>query len=209
MNKKSFFKVTAGVLLGIMLLVSGCGKDDNNPKNNFTYDDKTYDLSQGLILSDTLVTGQVYSHYILLFSDGFTIHLKEGSSVVDSITGRGEAIIFALFSAKPTPEDGKYTHLPSDKSLTVVPDVFTWAGGRLFIDYSETDEDEDYLGNRYDMVSGTIEVKAEGSGKYEFKINTLSEEEKPITGYANLKLTPIRFGSNDEKSLNLNSILGK
>ncbi len=206
MKKRSALKTLTALFVLLMLITTGCGKDNNNPGNTFTYDGKTYDLTQGLIYSDTIVEGQVYNHLVFFFSDGFTIHYKEGTNVIDSISGRGEALLFVLFSSSMTIDNGVYYHLPSDKSLAiVVPDVFTWASGRFFINYSETDEG--IVGEDHDLINGTITTKGTGTDKYEFKLNLIAEdgeEEKEVSGYINMQLHPITF--ENKKSLNLNNI---
>ncbi len=205
MNKKVFFNVTLGVAVAGMLLLSGCGKDNNNPDNNFTYNDNTYDLTQGLIMNDTIVDG-VYAHFVILLSDGFTPywHTNNGLNYLDSIKGKGEAVMYYLFSDGPGgPADGSYSHLPNDKSFSDVPELFTWASGKIFIDYSESDEG--HVGDKYDMVDGVIQVRNTGTHKYEFKLDVTSEEQKKLKAYANMELTPIVI--ENKKSLNLNSLI--
>ncbi len=206
MNKKLFFNLFLGVMVAGMFLLSGCGKDDNTPDNAFTYDGTTYDLSHGLIMTDTIVPGQVYGHIIGLFSDGFTIHTHTEGNVtyLDSIKGKGEALIFWMFTDNATgPADGTYNHLPSDKSFTDVPDIFTWASGKIYIDYTEKDDGND--GEDYEMVGGTIQSKNTGTSQFEFKFNITGEDNKTMTGYSNIKLTGMIMDK--KKSLNLHSLL--
>jgi len=208
MNKKFSLSILTILLAVMTMLTQGCGKDDKNPKTTFTYDGETYDLTQGVLMNDTIVEGEIYQHFLLFFSDGFTIHWKdEGHTVIDSITGKGEALVFILFSSSAgEPADGKYDHVVRGKSTTFVPDPFTWYNGLAFINFTDTEEGSE--GSRIGLVDGTIEVKKEDTDRFEFKVNTTTEDKKTFSAYINLKVTRVtNFSDTEEKSLKLNSFL--
>ncbi len=206
MSKKFSLSILTIFLAAMAILTQGCGKDKNNPKSTFTYEENTYDLSQGLLLSDTIIEGEIYQHFLLFFSDGFKIHWNdEHPTMIDSITGKGEALVFILFSTSAEdPADGRYDHVVvNNKSTRFVPDPFTWYNGLFFIGFTDTEEGHE--GSRIGLVDGTIEVKKEETNKFEFKLNTTSSEQKQFSAYINIKVTRVSgFSDSEEKSLKLN-----
>ncbi len=201
MNKKVFFNVFLGIVAAGMFLLTGCGKEEKTPDSTFTYDGKTYDLSHGLIMNDTVVSGQIYLHLVAFFSDGLTIHSHtyEGKEYLDSISGDGDAMVLYMVSDGPDgPADGTYNY-SSNVPAKGVPQIFTWEGS-FFLGVNGSDEED---GEDYDMTGGTIKVKNTGTNQYEFDLNATSDEQKEITAYVNLKLTPMLF-DNKKKSVNLN-----
>ena len=201
MNKKVFFNVFLGIVAAGMFLLTGCGKDEKTPDSTFTYDGKTYDLSHGLIMNDTLVSGQVYLHLVVILSDGLTIHShsNEGIEYLDSVSGNGEALVFYMVSDGPNgPADGTYNYAGDDPTKGA-PQIFTWDGS-FFIGINGSDDED---GEDYEMTGGTIKVKNTGTNQYEFDLNATSDEQKEITAYVNLKLTPMIFNSK-KKSFQVN-----
>ncbi len=203
MNKKVFFNVFLGIITA-GILITGCGKDEKTPDSTFTYDGKTYDLSHGFIMNDTVISGQIYFHLVAILSDGLTMHSHtyEGKEYLDSVSGNGEALLLYMLSDSPDgPADGTYNYASFDAAKDV-PKTFTWAGS-FYISIDSDNEDD---GEDYDMTAGTLKVKNTGSNQYEFDLDATSDKQKPITAYINLKLTPMQFDSK-KKSANLNFLV--
>ncbi len=199
MKRKMFFNVMITGILASALL-SGCGKKETTPENNFVYNDTTYKLSQGLISTSGMEDG-FYYHAIFILSDGFKVVWEtDNPQMVDSLAGRGELIGFFLIDkSEDGPEDGTYNAIViSSKSLTL-PTPFTWARGMAYIDYTEIGDET--LGQKINLTKGTIKVKNNGNNNLELTINVTSDKNVSLNGF--FKGTFKSFILDDKKSLDV------
>lgn len=156
-----------------------CDKTTTSKKNNIKYDNKEYDLSQGLIfpgenIGEKATAFKTPGHQIslLLLSSGFKIYEMDGTP--DSISGTGSGISFDIYSTSPDKiDDGQYV---LDSLSLGKPGTFSYADA-VFDYNTATDE-----GTKVAMNAGTLTVKIVGND-YEFTFNCKGYNGKTVDGY--------------------------
>ncbi len=155
-----------------------CDKTSTSKKNYIQYNNKQYDLSQGIMLpgdsldKSTEVGTIGHSINLLLMSSGFTIH--ESNGMVDSISGKGTAIVFEVYSnSSDKIDDGQYVF---DSLSFAQPGTFDYADA--VFDYDILTEE----GTEVEMNAGTLTVKKSGND-YEFTFDCKAYDGKTVTGY--------------------------
>ncbi len=170
---KNLSKILIGAfILGIFFV--GCKKDDDDaPKNQMTYNETEYDLSQGFLENyGTWDRSEAYNFGLVLLSSGFIVHEIDGE--IDSLSGTGHGIVFDIYTSNPDKlEIGDYTY---DSNSTENAGTFDYAGG--VFNYSMLTED----GEEFEINGGKLKVVQNGD-IYELNFDCTTEEGKPITGF--------------------------
>ena len=176
MKRNLLFLVAVTLVLSTLHMA--CKKDDDDKngndktkKNLMTYDGKEYDLAFGFIENwgDYFNSG-AYNFDITLFSSGITY-----DTATDQTSGTGHIIYFELMSSSETqlvPGTYTFTNTGDYKANT-----FEDAGFAINFNITTlTGEIE------RDITGGTLKVAKTGN-VYEFTIDAIAEDSKPVTGY--------------------------
>ncbi len=206
MKRNILFSVLfAGILAGL-IFTTGCGKKDTNPDNHFRYNDTTYALSQGFISSEQIYDS-LYSHSVLILSDGFTVAWNANDPMVfDSISGKGNVLFFNLIGLSAGGlEDGTYEAALQTKKALALPSDKTWIYGTAYMDYTVIGDKES--GSSVSLIHGTVKVKNLGDNQYEFTFDVSSVNLLKLTGFFKATFKPIKF--DEKKSYKPHSILNR
>jgi len=176
---KNALRITLGLFL-LSIVFMSCSKTTTSKKSYIKYDNKEYDLSQGMIFPGGFVEKKAAPAGVtpgnpislLLLSSGFTIHEVEGT--IDSISGTGSGIVFETYSGSSDKlDDGEYVF---DSLSLEKPGTFSYADA--IFDYDSGTK----VGTEVEMVGGTLTVKTVGND-YEFTFNCKTHDGKTVTGY--------------------------
>ena len=169
---KNLFKPLIAVLV-ISLFIAGCKKDkkEETVKNYFNYNGSEYILSQGFLENYGKYEDEGYNIDLTLLSSDFTIH--EGSGDIDSISGKGDILLFEIYTSLPNKLDVRdYIY---DATESGAAGTFDW--GVIGMDLNIMTE----TGAAYEITAGKVSVTSNGSA-YEITINCTANG-KTITGY--------------------------
>ncbi len=174
---KNLYPFAIGLLL-VSVVFMGCGKTSTSPQNYMKYNNKEYDLSQGIILNgDSLIQSAEaaafgHPYVLLLMSKGLVAHGDNG--VVDSISGKGSAIMFMLFANSANGiDDGSYLF---DSLSFAKPGTVSYANAVFDYDVSTA------TGLEVEVSSGTLTVKKSGDN-YTFNFDCTANTGKGLTGH--------------------------
>jgi hypothetical protein len=170
----NFYKFLFMVLFAVFVF-SGCGKDEEvAPKSNLTYDGKTYDLANGLLIDyGQYKKSQGHEQVLFLYSSGVTVHERSGK--IDSTSGKGNILYFEIFSPVSNAlGEGDYTF---DDTATLLAKTF----GLSYVVFNA-----DYVtasGEVHEIIQGKVNVKKDGN-IYELTFAcTEGSDAKKLTGY--------------------------
>jgi hypothetical protein len=160
----------AGFLIIAVGILAGCNKDDNAPKNQFTYEGTNYNLKTGFIENYGASTDVAYNTDLTFVSSEFTVH--DASGEVDSISGTGHFVYFEIYSSSQT---------------EIVPGTYTFdeseSGNALTFDWGAFGMNTVAYGGTYKSLSaGTVIVKKSGT-TYTITFDCTDSNTKKITGY--------------------------
>jgi len=184
--------------------MTGCNKDDS-PANQFTFNGETYSFSQGIVFNETIVPDSMYYHMVVLLSDDFTVYWDEDHEDIDSLTGRGEALVLGMIGPEADgPATGTYLHADLDLKKVEMPNLFVWVEGRLYINYSEDEEKGEELNQRYKLTDGTVKVSKKGSGKFDFTfdLSVADTNATSLKGFSSVTLEIVNIPEEDEDDPN-------
>ncbi len=154
------------------LLFFACDDDDNGlakKGNHFSYDGKTYELSQGMLINFGQWWGEGYNFDLILLSDGITLNVQALQA-----SGTGDGMYFEFFSPSASElAPGTYRFDPDDSGR---PNSFYDAD--LFINYNMTTD----TGLEVYIEGGSVEVEKSGQ-EYMLTFDVTTEAGKPVTGY--------------------------
>ncbi len=153
----------------IPFIFAACSKDkDEDKKNHFKYDGKTYEMTSGVILDWGQSWGEGYMFDLFLFSEGI-----QYNDIWD-ITGTGHGIFFEFFSPNENElAAGTYNYDAEDSG-----DPLTFHYADFVIDWDIENE----TGTEIDIVGGSVKVEKSGS-TYTITIDAVAKGGKPVTGY--------------------------
>jgi hypothetical protein len=167
------FKILTMILMAAMIMVvSGCKKDSNDPVNNgkITYSGTSYSLSQGFLGGFGSVGNNTYAIEIVLLSSGLQVF--EISGIPDSVAGNGDVFMVAMYSASENAiEPGVYT-------FTDLGAAGTFEYSMVLIGY---DAATDEAAIEDEIAGGTVTVTKEGD-IYGFSFNMTTMLGKTLTG---------------------------
>ena len=169
---KNLFKPLIAVLV-ISLFIAGCKKDkeEETVKNYFNYNGSEYILSQGFLENYGKYEDEGYNIDLTLLSSDFTIH--EGSGDIDSISGKGDILLFEIYTSLPNKLDVKdYIY---DAAETGAAGTFDWGIIGMDLDMATA------TGTAFEITAGKVSITSNGS-TYEITINCTANG-KNITGY--------------------------
>jgi hypothetical protein len=154
-------------LLVVLAVMSACKKDENTtPKNNITYDGKTYELAKGYLENYGYVDDGLYNFDMTLVSDGLTLTENGDAS------GVGNIIYFEMLSPSPTElSAGTYTFSVNFNT------AYTFATGFVGLDFDIAN----FTGTFLNLVGGTVTVAKDG-GNYKITFNGVQASAKAVTG---------------------------
>jgi len=158
---KKLFKPFIAVLL-LSLFVVRCKKDEEESvKNYFNYNGTEFALSQGFLENyGKYGDDEGYNIDLILLSSDFTIH--EGSGEIDSISGKGDILLFEIYTSLPDKLDVRdYMY---DATESGAAGTFDW--GILGMDLNMETE----TGTAYEITAGKVSVTSNGS-TYEITIH--------------------------------------
>ncbi len=167
MKKVKTLLLMAAFVLPIFF--AACSKDDDDKKNHFKYDDKTYEMTSGVILNfGQWFDEEGYNFDLYLFSEGI-----QYNGIWD-ITGTGHGIFFEFYSPNENElAAGTYNYDAEDSG-----DPFTFHYADFVIDWDIENE----TGTEVDIVGGSVKVEKSGS-TYTITIDAVAQGGKPVTGY--------------------------
>jgi len=153
----------AVVLLLVSLVFTGCKKDDESSSNSFSYNGKSYELTQGFLVNYGSVSkSTVYNFDLYLLTSGIN---------VETGTGTGSYLYFEMFTDSSTGlGDGTYDYTDTYASLT-----FDYA--KIYIDYNI----ETQSGSYAYIYDGTVTISKSGS-TYTITIDCVDTNNKTIKG---------------------------
>ena len=152
--------------------MSGCEKKDEGPANQFTFDGKSYLLSQGFV-TEGFERYEFIRYELDLASDGLTfIWSEEDTLSLKSIEGKGGILsfFFTTLSENGIP-DGTYEC--SENWRKEEGKVF----GTLYLGIGD-EEDKDF-----DFTGGSVTVKSLGHLQYEITFEVDVEGGQKLKGY--------------------------
>lgn len=158
----------------LSLTFFACKKDtkDAELKSYFTYQDKNYELSKGMLqfYGEYNVDPSTFNFDIMLLSSGLTL-----SETTGNLTGKGHAFIVEMFSSSETElVTGTYTF-----DINQTGDANSFDYGFFFLNGDASTEVAEV---EAEIKSGTVKVEKTGS-TYKITINCIDEFDKPITGF--------------------------
>lgn len=167
--KKNLTYLFLLLLFGLFIL-SSCKKDEDSAEklNQLLVNEKSYELTKGLIQYFGEVKQNTYNFDLYLFSNGINYDYTN-----NTYSGKGNIFYVELYSNSPTEIlSGTYKY---DPDATFAP--FTFFSTQVALDFNV----ETGLGSE-GGITGTIKVKKSGTF-YEFTINGIAFENQKLTGY--------------------------
>lgn len=159
------------VLVFILPLVFGCGKEDIEPKNQIFNAGVSYELSKAAVI-DYGKVGDAYSLNLYLMSSDMDILGKNG--VPDSISGKGHLVLFEMYSDNSKELAlGKYEF---DGTQSKKVKSFAPASAIFNANYQTKTGDE------YAIVSGSV-VVSKNNEEYIIEFECMDIRGKRLNGY--------------------------
>lgn len=162
-------------VLCTVLVFSGCKQNEEvGPKNILTYDGKTYDLANGLLIDyGQSKKSQGHEQVLFLYSSGVKVYESLGK--IDSTAGKGNILYFEIFSPVSNAlGEGEYTF---DNTATLMAKTFGLSYVVFNADYVTS------AGEVHEIILGKVNVKKDGS-LYELTFAcTEGSDGKKLTGY--------------------------
>lgn len=161
------------VLMLILPLVYGCGKEDIEPRNQILNGGVAYELSKAAIIDyGKAAVGEAYSLNLYLMSSDIGISGK--NTVPDSISGKGHLILFEMYSDKPKQLAlGKYEF---DAMQYRKVKSFGPANAIFNANYQTKTGDE------YAIISGSV-VVSKNNEEYIIEFDCMDIRGKRLNGY--------------------------
>lgn len=166
--QKKLTSIFSALLLVVMM---SCGDDDKKSGNSFTYDGKTYEVTQGHIDFDSDNDGESikYYHSIVLLSKGFDY-------IGEDIEGSGNVFVMEVRSAGSTIADGTYEFVDVDPAIGDMTETF------IYLNYNtELEEGGPDVKTFEDCSAGTL-ILDKNEGKFSIDINA-TVNGKELTGH--------------------------
>lgn len=165
--KKLNFRILLSLFV-ISTLFVGCSDDEDTPKNYFSYNGVTTNITAGLLENFGVTDQPTYNFDITLYK-GLSYNQTSG------LMGTGDLIYFELFSSSATElVPGTYTY-----DALETTNANTFDAGLIAMGFEVANETADEI---IYIASGTITVKKDGS-TYTIDIDCTSSDGKKISGY--------------------------
>jgi protein involved in sex pheromone biosynthesis len=183
-------------ILALVILFSGCRKDDDDKDNNvgphyFSYDGKKYALDQGLVINFGEMAPSLYNFDILLFSDDFDFGTPEND--FEDVSGVGNMLYFELLTDQQHGL-GNADYLYDESN---VYKKNTFISSWLMVAFNIATEQAQI---EQEINAGKIKIARTGNN-FELTIDSKAANGKVVKGYYNGILGYVDYSEFDEKKI--------